>query len=90
MAAIKISAWRRDVGQISRAAVADRHGGVGVGAALGEHQRNWFTDDFAAPEHHHVATGGFDVVVHQQLLNPLGRAGQEPRPPWMSRPTFSG
>ena len=60
--------------------MADRHGGVGVGAALGEHQRNRFTDDFAAAQHHHVATGGFDVVVHQQLLNPLGRAGQEPRP----------
>ena len=80
MAAIKMSAWRVISGRF-RVRLWQI---VTVASAWGPRwasiKRNRFADDFAAPEHHHVSAGGFDVVVNEQLLNPLRRAGQKPRP----------
>ena len=49
-------------------------------AALHEHDRHRLADDVAAAHDHHVPAGDLDVVAHQQLLNAVRRAGQEPRP----------
>lgn len=65
--------------QVPCRAVNDGHGGIRVLRFLHEQGRERLADDVAPPRDDHVLPGGRVAAAHEELDDPGGRRGREPR-----------